>query len=75
VGVVGDLSNEDGNKASAASYYSGWSMGAGSGLGKTGLYSTQQQQQQQQQQQAPDISDDFFSSLSNQRYQSGGFKQ
>ncbi|KAG7554951.1 ENTH domain [Arabidopsis suecica] len=71
VGVVGDLSNDEGNKASAASYYSGWSMGAGSGLGKTGLYSAQQQQQQQ----APDISDDFFSSLSNQRYQSGGFKQ
>ncbi|CAL9229990.1 unnamed protein product [Arabidopsis halleri] len=72
VGVVGDLSNDEGNKASAASYYSGWSMGTGSGLGKTGLYSAQQQQQQQQ---APDISDDFFSSLSNQRYQSGGFKQ
>ncbi|KAF8115898.1 hypothetical protein N665_0025s0341 [Sinapis alba] len=74
VGVVGDLSNEEGNKASAAAYYSGWSMGAGSGLGKTGLYSAQQQQQQQQA--PPEISDDFFSSLSNQRYhQSGGFKQ
>ncbi|XP_010453219.1 PREDICTED: clathrin interactor EPSIN 1 isoform X1 [Camelina sativa] len=70
VGVVGGLSNDEGNKASAASYYSGWSMGAGSGLGKTGLYSAQQQQQQQ----APEISDDFFSSLSNQNYQSGGFK-
>ncbi|XP_010491914.1 PREDICTED: clathrin interactor EPSIN 1 isoform X1 [Camelina sativa] len=70
VGVVGGLSSDEGNKASAASYYSGWSMGAGSGLGKTGLYSTQQQQQQQ----APEISDDFFSSLSNQNYQSGGFK-
>lgn len=69
VGVVGGLSNEEGNKASAAAYYSGWSMGAGSGLGKTGLYSAQQQQQQQ-------TPDDFFSSLSNQRYhQSGGFKQ
>ncbi|KAH0936775.1 hypothetical protein HID58_004236 [Brassica napus] len=74
VGVVGGLSNDDGNKASAAAYYSGWSMGAGSGLGKTGLYSAQQQQQQQQQQ-TPEISDDFFSSLSNQRYQTGGFKQ
>ncbi|KAF8115897.1 hypothetical protein N665_0025s0340 [Sinapis alba] len=74
VGVVGDLSNEEGNKASAAAYYSGWSMGAGSGLGKTGLYSAQQQQQQQQA--PPEISDDFFSSLSNQRYhQSGGFNQ
>uniref|UniRef100_A0A1J3EAV5 Clathrin interactor EPSIN 1 n=1 Tax=Noccaea caerulescens TaxID=107243 RepID=A0A1J3EAV5_NOCCA len=73
VGVVGGLGNEEGNKASAATYYSGWSMGAGSGLGKTGLYSAQQQQQQQQQ--APEISDDFFSSLSNQRYQSGGFQQ
>ncbi|CAA7039785.1 unnamed protein product [Microthlaspi erraticum] len=71
VGVVGGLGNEEGNKASAATYYSGWSMGAGSGLGKTGLYSAQQQQQQQ----APEISDDFFSSLSNQSYQSGGFKQ
>lgn len=70
MGVVGDLSNDEGNKASAASYYSGWSMGAGSGLGKTGLYNAQQAQQQQ----APDISDDFFSSLSNQKYQSGGFK-
>ncbi|CAN8299328.1 unnamed protein product [Cochlearia groenlandica] len=71
VGVVGDLGNDEGNKASAATYYSGWSMGAGSGLGKTGLYSAQQQQQQQ----TPDISDDFFTSLSNQRYQSGGFNQ
>ncbi|ESQ41136.1 hypothetical protein EUTSA_v10013137mg [Eutrema salsugineum] len=70
VGVVGDLSNDEGNKGSAAAYYSGWSMGAGSGLGKTGVYSAQQQQQQ-----APEISDDFFSSLSNQRYQTGGFKQ
>ncbi|WZZ91532.1 hypothetical protein YC2023_120111 [Brassica napus] len=58
VGVVGGLSNEEGNKASAAAYYSGWSMGAGSGLGKTGLYSAQQQQQQQQ---TPEMSDDFFS--------------
>ncbi|CAH8319852.1 unnamed protein product [Eruca vesicaria subsp. sativa] len=73
VGVVGGLSNDEGNKATAAAYYSGWSMGAGSGLGKTGLYNAQQQQQQQQQ--APEISDDFFSSLSNQRYQTGGFKQ
>ena len=73
VGVVGDLNNNEGNKASAAAYYSGWSMGAGSGLGKTtGLYNAQQQQQQQQQ--TPEISDDFFSSLSNQRYQTGGFK-
>ncbi|CAN8236682.1 unnamed protein product [Cochlearia groenlandica] len=72
VGVVGGLSNDEGNKASAATYYSGWSMGAGSGLGKTGLYSAQQQQQRQQQE--PEISDDFFSSLSNQRSQSGGFK-
>ncbi|KAL1202206.1 Clathrin interactor EPSIN 1 [Cardamine amara subsp. amara] len=71
VGVVGGLSNDEGNKASAAAYYSGWSMGAGSGLGKTGLYSAQQQQQQQ----TPEISDDFFSSLSNQRYQTGAFKQ
>uniref|UniRef100_M4CXJ5 ENTH domain-containing protein n=1 Tax=Brassica campestris TaxID=3711 RepID=M4CXJ5_BRACM len=72
VGVVRGLSNDEGNKASAAAYYSGWSMGAGSGLGKTGLYSAQQQQQQQ----TPEISDGFFSSLSNQRYhQSGGFKQ
>ncbi|KAJ0230673.1 Clathrin interactor EPSIN 1 [Hirschfeldia incana] len=71
VGVVGDLNNNEGNKASAAAYYSGWSMGAGSGLGKTtGLYNAQQQQQQQ----TPEISDDFFSSLSNQRYQTGGFK-
>ncbi|CAH2073013.1 unnamed protein product [Thlaspi arvense] len=71
VGVVGGLSNDEGNKASAATYYTGWSMGAGSGLGKTGLYSGQQQQQQT----TPEISDDFFSSLSNQTYQTGGFKR
>lgn len=50
VGVVGGLSNDEGNKASGAAYYSGWSMCTGSGLGKTGLYCAQQLQQQ-----TPDI--------------------
>ncbi|XP_010536216.1 PREDICTED: clathrin interactor EPSIN 1-like [Tarenaya hassleriana] len=70
VGVVGDLSNVSGEqqKAAAAAYYTtGWSMGAGSGLGRPGSYAPPQQ--------APDISDDFFSSLSSQQYQYGGFKQ
>ncbi|WZZ38149.1 hypothetical protein YC2023_034408 [Brassica napus] len=52
---------------SAAAYYSGWSQDPGS-VKPDYTYSAQQQQK-------PEISDDFFSSLSNHSYQTRGFKQ
>ncbi|XP_022997008.1 clathrin interactor EPSIN 1-like isoform X2 [Cucurbita maxima] len=62
VGVVGglsDFSNER-EKGPAPTYHMGQAMGAGSGLGRTG---------------SQGIGDDFFSQLSGQQYQFGGFQK
>ncbi|CAI9093608.1 OLC1v1029154C1 [Oldenlandia corymbosa var. corymbosa] len=64
LGVVGGLTGSDEKeKGGPASFYMGQAMGAGSGLGKSGFQSTSSE------------GDDFFSSLSSQQYQFGGFQK
>ncbi|CAK9312480.1 unnamed protein product [Citrullus colocynthis] len=62
VGVVGGLSDfsDEREKGPAPTYHMGQAMGAGSGLGRTGSQT---------------IGDDFFSQLSGQQYQFGGFQK
>ncbi|KAL0558122.1 hypothetical protein IC582_006687 [Cucumis melo] len=62
VGVVGGLSDfsDEREKGPAPTYYMGQAMGAGSGLGRTGSQA---------------LGDDFFSQLSGQQYQFGGFQK
>lgn len=66
VGVVGGLSDgfDEREKGPPASYYMGRAMGSGSGLGRSGFTPSQ-----------ATGGDDFFSSLSGQQYQFGGFQK
>lgn len=59
---MGDLSDpfDDKDKGSSTSFYMGGTIGSGSAFGKPGYNSG---------------ADDFFSSLSNQQYQFGGYKK
>ena len=64
VGIVGLTDgSEEKEKGPPPSFYMGRAMGTGSGLGKSGFPS------------ASSEGDDFFSSLSSQQYQFGGFKK
>jgi len=67
VGVVGDLTDglDEREKGPPTSFYMGRAMGMGSGLGKSGLPSSQSQ---------ATGGDDFFSSLGGQQYHFGNFK-
>lgn len=73
LGVVGDLSGgqEEKEKGPPASFYMGRAMGTGSGLGRSGISSTQATQSQ------TTVGDDFFSSLGTggQQYQFGNFRK
>ncbi|KHN17207.1 Clathrin interactor EPSIN 1 [Glycine soja] len=68
VGIVGGLSDgsDEREKGPPPSFYMGRAMGSGSGLGmgRSGFTPSQ-----------PAAGDDFFSSLSNQQYQFGGFQK
>ena len=66
VGIVGGLSDgsDEREKGPPASFYMGRAMGAGSGLGRSGLTSSQAVG-----------GNDVFSSLSGQQYQFGGFQK
>lgn len=67
VGVVGDLTDglDEREKGPPTSFYMGRAMGMGSGLGKSGLTSSQPQ---------ATGGDDFLSSLGGQQYHFGNFK-
>ncbi|XP_038886610.1 clathrin interactor EPSIN 1 isoform X2 [Benincasa hispida] len=62
VGVVGGLSDfsDEREKGPVPTYHMGQAMGAGSGLGRTGSQA---------------LGEDFFSQLSGQQYQFGGFQK
>jgi epsin len=66
VGIVGGLSDgsDEREKGPPASFYMGRAMGAGSGLGRSGLTSSQAVG-----------GNDVFSNLSGQQYQFGGFQK
>ncbi|KAK4412577.1 Clathrin interactor EPSIN 1 [Sesamum alatum] len=64
VGIIGGLTDgsEEKDKGPMPSFYMGSAMGAGSLVGKSGFTSAS-------------TNDDFFSSLSSQQYQFGGFQK
>lgn len=63
---MGDLSDpfDDKDKGSSTSFYMGGTIGSGSAFGGKPGYNS-----------AASGADDFFSSLSNQQYQFGGYKK
>lgn len=65
VGIVGGLSDpfDDRDKGSSTSFYMGGTIGSGSAFGKPGYNS------------AASGADDFFSIMSSQQYQFGGYKK
>ncbi|CAA0821303.1 Clathrin interactor EPSIN 1 [Striga hermonthica] len=71
VGVVGGLTDgsEGNNKGSLPSFYTGNAMGVGSGAGKSAFVSTSTSTS------TSTTNDDFFSGLSSQQYQYGGFQK